>query len=144
MPKHDVVTEVLAPDFEKMKRIFQTDLKPANESSAKSRGDLSAAWGAIEKDCHVNKRAAKLLFRLSGESEELRDDFLRSLYGGMKALGIGISQDLVDKMKGQDSPTMPIVDSQGLGADNLATIATQREEDASSFDNDAKAPASAA
>jgi hypothetical protein len=78
MPKHDQVEEVLAPDFEKMKRIFQTDLKPANEQNAKSRGDLSAAWGAIEKDCHVNKRAAKLLFRLSGESEEARDDFLSS------------------------------------------------------------------
>lgn len=116
------VEQVIAPDFAKMKRIFDNDLKPADEKNAKTRGDLSAAWGAIEKDCHCNKRAAKLLFKLNGESEETRDDFLRTLYGGMKALGIGISQDLVDKMNDEDAPTMPTVESKGLGAENLATV----------------------
>lgn len=115
------VEQVHAPDFEKMKRIFLHDLKPADEKTAKARGDLSAAWGSIEKDCHCNKRAAKLLFKLNGESEETRDDFLRTLYGGMKALGIGISADLVDKMNDADAPTMPMVDKQGLGQDSLAT-----------------------
>jgi hypothetical protein len=130
------VAEVIAPDFAKMKSIFLNDLKPAEEKNAKSRGDLSAAWGAIEKDCHCNKRAAKLLFKLSHESEETRDDFLRTLYGGMKALSIGISQDLVDKMNDQDAPTMPTVDSGGgMGADNLATIGKLREEDAHAFDS---------
>jgi hypothetical protein len=132
------VEQVIAPDFAKMKRIFLTDLKPAEEKNAKSRGDLSAAWASIEKDCHCNKRAAKLLFRLNTESEETRDDFLRTLYGGMKALGIGISQDLVDKMSGEDAPVMPTVSGKGLGEDNLATIGAQREEDALAFDNDAK------
>jgi hypothetical protein len=137
MPKNDnQVKQVVAPDFAKMKRIFLNDLKPAEEKNAKSRGDLSAAWASVEKDCHCNKRAAKLLFRLNTESEETRDDFLRTLYGGMKALGIGISQDLVDKMNDEDAPTMPTVDSSsGLGADNLATIGKQRQEDARAFDN---------
>jgi len=125
MPKNTaekVVTEVVAPDFQKMKRIFLHDLKPADEKSAKVRGDLSAAWASIEKDCHCNKRAAKLLFKLHTESEETRDDFLRTLYGGMKALAIGISQDLVDKMNGEDAPEMPTVASKGLGTENLATV----------------------
>lgn len=127
MPRNSAATapkveEVHAPDFTKMKRIFDHDLKPADEKSAKARGDLSNAWKAIEDDCHVNKRAAKLIFRLRGESEEARDDFLRSLYGGMKACGIGISSDLVDKMNDQDAPEMPIVESKGLGGDNLATL----------------------
>src|SRR5947209_1547386 len=52
MPKHDQVEEVFTPDFELMKRIFNNDLKPADEKTAKARGDLSAAWGAIEKDAH--------------------------------------------------------------------------------------------
>jgi hypothetical protein len=143
-PKPAKTTEVVAPDFAKMKRIFLNDLKPADEKSAKARGDLSAAWGAIEKDCHCNKSAAKLLFKLNGMSEETRDDFLRTLYGGMKALGIGISQDLVDKMSGEDAPTMPTVDAKGLGADKLATIGKQREEDAAAFDNDAVETAPAA
>jgi len=136
------VREVIAPDFAKMKKIFLTDLKPADEKSAKARGDLSAAWGAIEKDCHCNKRAAKLLFKLNGESEETRDDFLRTLYGGMKALGIGISADLVDKMSGDDAPSMPVVDkSGGMGGGNLATLNPPRrpDPDAAAFDNDASA-----
>jgi hypothetical protein len=137
MPKDNETTEVVAPDFQKMKRIFLHDLKPADERNAKTRGDLSAAWGAIEKDCHVNKRAAKLLFRLNGESDETRDDFLRSLYGGLRELGIGISQDLVDKMGGDEAPTMPTVDkSGGMGADNLVTLADrQKTEDAKAFDD---------
>lgn len=145
-PKPAQVTEVVAPDFQKMKRIFLHDLKPADEKSAKLRGDFSAAWSAIEKDCHCNKRAAKLLFRLNTESEETRDDFLRTLFGGMKALGIGISQDLVDKMNGEDAPTMPTVDSSGgMGADNLVTLNDHRPDpDAAAFDNDASAAAPAA
>lgn len=117
-----VVEQILAPDFEKMKRIFLHDISPASEKNAKTRGDLSAAWKAIENDAHVNKRAAKLLHKLYGESEETRDDFLRSLYGGMKVLDIGISRDLVDAMGDDDAPTMPIVEGRGMGADSLATL----------------------
>lgn len=117
------VEQIHAPDFEKMKRIFTRDIKPAEEKNAKARGDLSAAWKAIEEDCHCNKKAAKLLHKLYNESEETRDDFLRTLYGGMVALGIGISQDLVDKMSDSEAPTMPVAPaSSGVSADNLATV----------------------
>lgn len=123
MAKKDEPTEILQPDFEKMARIFSRDIKPAEEKNAKARGDLSAAWKAIEDDCHLNKRGAKLLFKLHGMSEEERDDFLRTLYGGMQALGIGISQDLVDRMTDSDAPTMPVVAaSSGVSAENLATV----------------------
>lgn len=116
------VAEVVAPDFAKAKRIFLNDIKPADEKTAKSRGDLSAAWGAIEKDAHCNKKAAKWTFWLLNQSEESRDDVLRTMYGLMKALEIGISQDLVDQMNDEDAPTMPIVESRGMGADSLATV----------------------
>lgn len=105
---NDSVKEIHAPDFEKMKRIFTRDIKPASEKNTKAGGDLSAAWAAVEKECHCNRRAAKLLFRLQSDSEELRDDFLRTLYGGMQALGIRISADLVDKMGEGEAPTMPV------------------------------------
>jgi hypothetical protein len=116
-------TTIHAPDFEKMKRIFTRDIKPAEDKNAKARGDLSAAWKAIEDDCHCNKAGAKLLHKLHGMSEETRDDFLRTLYGGMQAMGIGISQDLVDKMTDSDAPQMPVVAAQaGAGVESLATV----------------------
>ena len=116
------IVELKQPDFAKMKRIFLTDIKPAEDKNAKTRGDLSAAWKAIEDDCRCNKRAAKLLHKLHGESEETRDDFLRTLYGGMKALGLGISRDLVDQMDGEDAPDMPLAEGRGLGAGSLAAL----------------------
>jgi hypothetical protein len=139
-------TEVVAPDFERAKRILLHDLRPADEQSAKVRGDQSAAWKTIEKDCHVNKKGAKWAFALLGMTDELRDDVLRSLYGMMKTLKIGISADLVDKMQDSDAPTMPTVDkSGGMGADNLVTLADrQRKEDAEQFDNDQRETAPAA
>jgi truncated hemoglobin YjbI len=121
MARDNESTTIHAPDFEKMKRIFTRDIRPAEEKNAKVRGDLSAAWKAIEDDCHCNKRAAKQLHKLFNMSEEERDDFLRTLYGGMAAMGIGISADLVDRMGDGEAPTMPIVDGNGLGADSLAT-----------------------
>lgn len=106
----DEVEEVQKPDFERAAKILRGDVKPAEEQNAKSRGDLSAAWKAIETDCHVNKKAAKDAYRLLGMSPELRDDYLRSLYGMMGELNIGISSDLVDQMGDGEAPTMPVVE----------------------------------
>jgi hypothetical protein len=133
------VSEVIAPDFQRMKRIFLHDLRGLEERSAKVRGDQSNAWKTIEKDAHCNKSGAKFVFKLLNMSDELRDDVLRTVYGGLKALNIGISQDLVDKMEGEDAPTMPTVDkSGGMGADNLVTLADRRPDpDAAAFENDA-------
>lgn len=132
------VEQVIAPDFDRMKKIFLHDLKPADEQSAKVRGNQSAAWKTIEKDCHCNKTGAKFVFKLLNMSDEARDDVLRTIYGGMKACKIGISQDLVDKMQDQDAPEMPTVDkSGGMGADNLVTLNDRRPDpDAAAFDND--------
>lgn len=130
--------DVIAPDFAQMKRIFMNDIRPSAEKSAKQRGELGQAYKSIERDCHGDKAGAKLAFKLYEMTDEARDAFLRTAYGLMKALGIGISQDLVDKMSGDDAPTMPTVDSSGgMGADNLVTLADrQRKEDADVFDND--------
>lgn len=134
---NDAVTQVVAPDFQLMKRIFLHDLKPADEQSAKVRGNQSQAWKTIEKDAHCNKTGAKFVFRLLNMSDEARDDVLRTIYGGMKACNIGISQDLVDKMQDSDAPTMPTVDRDGeQGAEVVDIKDRQRAEDAEAFDND--------
>lgn len=93
-------SEVAQPDLKRMKAIFTSDLKPASEKAAKIRGDQSHAWKTIENDCHCNKRAAKALLKLMTESEELRDDFLRTFLPGLKELDLVPSEDLVDMMDG--------------------------------------------
>ncbi|WP_334656978.1 hypothetical protein [Sphingomonas panaciterrae] len=103
-------TEVAKPDFARAARLLRGDVKPAEEQNAKSRGDLSAAWKTIEDDCHVNKKAAKDAHKLANMSDETRDDYLRSLYGMMQELKIGISRDLVDQMGGAKAPQMPMAE----------------------------------
>ena len=131
-------TEVIAPDFAKIKSIYLHDIRPAAEKSAHHRGDVGQAYKSIERDCNGDRAGAKLAFKLYEMTEEARDSFLRTQYGLMRELKIGISQDLVDKMSGDDAPTMPTVDSSGgMGADNLVTLADrQRKEDEAAFDND--------
>jgi hypothetical protein len=77
------VEEIKAPDFERAVKIFRQDIKPANEKSGEHAQSASTGYKAIKKDCHVNTRAAKFVFQLAGESEEKRNDILRSLRGLM-------------------------------------------------------------
>jgi hypothetical protein len=120
--KADEVEEIQKPDFERAANILRGDVRPAEEKNAKSRGDLSAAWKAIESDCHVNKKAAKDAYRVLNMSDELRDDYLRSLYGMFQELNLGIRQDLVDQMGDGETPTMPVVAARQVGAEGLAAL----------------------
>lgn len=102
------VGEIIQPDFERALRVLTHDVKPAEESNAESRGDLSAAWKIIEDECHCNKPATKFFHKLVGMSEEKRDDILRTLYGLMRFSGIGVKRDLVDQAEGIEAPSMPV------------------------------------
>lgn len=120
--------EIVQPDYEKALRIMRADIKPAEEQNAESRGHLSAAWKAIEEEANVNKAAAKIFRKQVLEaSVDKRDDFLRSLYGLMRAASIGISRDLVDLAEGAEN-RMPVegefddenpVRAAGITGDNL-------------------------
>jgi hypothetical protein len=105
--KNDEAHEIPKPDFDRAINILKADLNPLTEEGAKVRGDQSAAWKMIERDCHCNKKAIKTVHQLMRMDPEIRDDFLRSLYGGMRAAGIGISEDMVDRMEGNEAPSMP-------------------------------------
>lgn len=120
-PEDQEVLEIEKPDYERAIRVLTNDVHPQQERNAKSRGELSAAWKVVEDECHVNKGAAKLYFKLTGMSDEKKDDFLRSLYGLMKTGGLGLSADLVDKMGDGEAPSMPIVQRSDEGA-GLATL----------------------
>lgn len=99
--------EIPAPDFERAISIIKQDLNPLTEESAKTRGDQAAAWKTIEKDCHCNKKGMKFVHQLMRMDPEIRDDVLRTVYGGMEAAGIGITEDLVDKAGDNSAPKMP-------------------------------------
>lgn len=109
-PKGTVNGEIPKPDFERAIAILRQDLNPLTEEGAKLRGDQAAAWKTIEKDCHCNKKAIKTLHQMMRMDPEIRDDYLRSLYGGMEAAGIGISPDMVDEADGKSPPTMPVAE----------------------------------
>lgn len=111
MPKDNgqTSTVVVKPDLKKMKSIFLRDLMPSGEKAAKIRGDQSAAWKMIEADCHCNKRAAKQLLKLMGESEETRDDFMRTFLPGLAELGLFPAEDLADLMGDAGAPDLGVV-----------------------------------
>lgn len=125
------VAEIKAPDFEKALRIIKNDVRPAEENNAEERGKLSGAWKAVEKDCRVNKAAAKLVNKLDQMSEENRDDFLRSLYGMMRAADIRISRDLVDQAHGTEE-TFPVEGETIAPRDYTASDAEWGEDGATS------------
>lgn len=121
--KSTEVTEVHKPDLKKMKSIFLRDLMPAGEKAAKIRGDQSAAWKTIEADCHCNKRAAKQLLKLLGESEETREDYLRTLIPGLKVLNLLPEDDLVDLMDGESEPDVSAISStRALGTEGMPAL----------------------
>ena len=122
---NDQVEQVMTPDFERGLNILRSDLNPLTEESAKIRGDQSAAWKMIEKDCHLNKKGAKFVHSLMRMDPEIRDDVLRTVYGLMKAAKIGISRDLVDQMGKGDAPNMPTSDEKATEPGNLASIAAE-------------------
>ncbi|MEA3044554.1 MAG: hypothetical protein QOH47_2392 [Sphingomonadales bacterium] len=97
------VEEIVAPDFQRAVKIFRQDIKPANEKSGEHAQAASTAYKAIKKECHVNTRAAKFVFQLVGESEEKRNDVLRSFRGLLREMNIGITDDLVSRAEGEDA-----------------------------------------
>lgn len=101
--------EVPQPDFERAIRVIRNDLMPLKKESESIRGEASAAWKIVEDECHCNKAALKEVAKLMKMEQPDRDSYLRSLYGGMKAANIGISEDLVSMMTDEDTPTMPVL-----------------------------------
>ena len=108
--KDDEVELIKTPDFKRAIKVITNDVEPQDERNAEARGEMSAAWKIVEDECHVNKAAAKDFRKIRNMSDELRDDYLRSLYGLMSEDGIGISPDLVDAMGEDDAPAMPVAE----------------------------------
>jgi len=118
-PKDDTGNGPAEPDFSGAAELIRKSINPDKEELSKIQGDLSADWKRVQDQYHVNKKGAKDAAKMLTMSTETRDDYLRSLYGMMKAFGIGISADLVDAMGDGNAPTMPTRDA---GASDSALL----------------------
>lgn len=100
-----------APDFDAAAKIIREEINGAKERGSKINGDLSAAWKRVEDVAHVNKKAAKDARAISLMSDETQSDYLRSLFGLMRPLGIGVRRDLVDLAQGVEGLHIPLKDA---------------------------------
>ena len=113
--------EVAQPDYEKAVRIYRQDIKPAVEAAGERAQEASTGYKAIKKECRVNTRAARFVFSLERESEEKRNDVLRSLRGMLGAMNIGITDDLVSQAENEDSRA-PIIPGAAPESVTVATL----------------------
>lgn len=102
--------EIPKPDFALAIKLYKEDIRPAQAKVGEFAQEQSTAYKAIKKQANVHPGAAKLAFKLSEMEDTKRDDFLRSLYGLMEGLDIGLSRDLVDAMGDGEADSMPTRD----------------------------------
>lgn len=95
------------PDFAAAAALIRDEVATAATKASKANGEKSGAWKRVQDSFHVNKSAAKVAANLAGMSDELQSDWLRSFFGLMPHLNIGVRRDLVDMAEG-DAPTFKV------------------------------------
>lgn len=96
-----------APDFDGAAKLIKSDIATISTRSSKLNGDKSASWKRVQDEFHVHKGAAKDAAKLANMSDELQSEYLRSFFGLLGPLGIGIRRDLVDIAEGNGGLTIP-------------------------------------
>lgn len=99
-----------AIDFDKAAKIIKNDIATLDNSASKTRGDLSAAWKRVE-ELGLNKKAAKAVRGLQGQSPATVSDYLRTFIGLLNPLGLGIIRDMVDVAEDQTAISVPLIDN---------------------------------
>ncbi|SDA15062.1 hypothetical protein [Sphingomonas sp. NFR15] len=103
--------EVAKPDFDLAVKLYREDIKPAQSRVGEFAQEQSTAYKAIKKRANIQPAAARTAFRIFEMEESKRDDYLRSLNGLFKALGVAMPHDLLDVAAGQQReeiiPTQP-------------------------------------
>lgn len=119
-----------APDFELAASIIRDSIDGTAERRAKMNGDLSANWKRVEDEAHVNKVAAKDARKIARMSDETQSDYLRSLFGLMAPLGIGVRRDLVDLAEGVFGLMIPLKDAPVSELEGGSVVAAAMRETA--------------
>lgn len=85
--------------------------------SREANGELSVLWKRIEDEIGLNKSAAKVFNdKIKKAPEDKRGDFLRTMFGLMKAEGIHHPFDLMDAADGKKDPKSNVTPMPGLSA----------------------------
>lgn len=118
-PKDDDSGAIATKDFALAVKLFRHDIKPAISKVGEHSQEVSTAYKAIKKSCHIQPQAAKLAFKLEGMEEAKRDDFLRCLTGLLGEFNIPLQpSDLVDQMAEQRPKPQLVTIPTGDGTDN--------------------------
>lgn len=105
-PKNDDTGEVKVMDFERVKKLYLNDIKPARSEASSQGQAVSEAMKAIKKQCHVEPQGARAGFKAYEMEEAHRETHLRSFAGTVNAL-LGFQAvtvnfgDLVDQAEGK-------------------------------------------
>lgn len=102
-------------DFVGAAEILKGKIAKLKDDSAKSRGDLSAQWAKIE-EMGVNKKAAKAVQSMLGQSPSTVSDYLRTFVALLEPCGLGILRDMVDDAEGKSGIVVPLIDTQSVDA----------------------------
>lgn len=109
-PKPNDNEKMAEPDFDGAAKLLKSAIANSNDAKQKALGDLSASWKRIEDNFNVNKKAAKDILKIAAMGGGSQQDYWRSFFGMMRAMGLGITSDLVDKMQGIDGLIVPIIE----------------------------------
>lgn len=104
-----------AIDFEGAAQLMKTQVANLGEKAAKTRGDQAAVWKRIEEK-GVNKKAAKAVQSMLGQSPATVSDYLRTFIGLLGPCGLGIIKDMVDVAEDQTGIMVPLIDTPSVDA----------------------------
>ena len=104
-----------AIDFEGAAALMKGEVSTLAHDGAKIRGDQAAVWKRIEEK-GVNKKAAKAVQSMLGQSPSTVSDYLRTFIGLLGPLGLGIIRDMVDVAEDQTSLAVPLIDTPSVDA----------------------------
>lgn len=99
-----------ALDFESASKLLKGPVAALNDKSAKIRGDQSAQWKKIE-EMGLNKKAAKAIQGMLGQSPASVSDYLRTFIGLLEPCGLGILRDMVDVAEDKSSIAVPLIEN---------------------------------
>jgi hypothetical protein len=123
----DDTGEVQKKDFKLAVKLLKNDILPAQARVGEHAQEMSTAYKAIRKQCHIQVTAAKTAFKLADLEDAKREDWLRGFNGLLVELGIQLEPDLVDAMAqpapAKKKPVLAVVVSVSDGSESDLTDA---------------------